>query len=131
VDFARKTPLDEYMVVRRRRFEYVREMDELLGENAVLLTPTNCRSWIRTNGDDPETGGPGDEADAFNTDPQNMTGHPATSIPAGVSPDGVPFGLEITAPRFRDDLGLNLAAAWERANPWPLVAPGYEPFASD
>ena len=131
VDFVRKTPLDEYMVIRRRRFEYVREMDELLGEDAVLLTPTNCRSWIRTNGDDPLTGEPGDEADAFNTDPQNMTGHPATSVPAGVSPDGVPFGLEITAPRFRDDLGLNLAAAWERANPWPLVAPGYEPFASD
>ena len=36
-----------------------------------------------------ETGEPGDEADAFNTDPQNMTGHPATSVPAGVSPDGV------------------------------------------
>ena len=128
VDYARKTPLDEYMVVRRRRFEYVRELDLLLGDDAVLLTPTNCRSWIRTNGDDPETGEPGDEADAFNTDPQNMTGHPATSVPAGVSPDGVPFGLEITAPRFRDDLALNVAAAWERSNPWPLVAPGYEPF---
>jgi Asp-tRNA(Asn)/Glu-tRNA(Gln) amidotransferase A subunit family amidase len=130
VDYARKTPLDEYMVVRRRRFEYVRELDLLLGDDAVLLTPTNCRSWIRPDGTDPETGEPGDEADAFNTDPQNVTGHPATSVPAGVSTDGVPFGLEITAPRFRDDLGLNVAAAWERANPWSLVAPGFEVFGA-
>lgn len=131
MEIARKIPLDEYMVIRRRRFDYVRELDLLLGDDAVLLTPTNCRSMITVDGNDPATGEPGDEADAFNTDPQNITGHPATSVPAGVSPDGVPFGLEITAPRFRDDMALNTAAAWERANPWPLVAPGYDPFASE
>jgi Asp-tRNA(Asn)/Glu-tRNA(Gln) amidotransferase A subunit family amidase len=130
VDFARKVPLDDYMPIRRRRFEYVRELDLLLGDDAVLLCPTNCRSWIRADGSDPETGGPGDEADSFNTDPQNMTNHPATSVPAGTTSAGVPFGLEITGPRFRDDLALNAAAAWERANPWPLSAPGYEPFVA-
>jgi Asp-tRNA(Asn)/Glu-tRNA(Gln) amidotransferase A subunit family amidase len=128
VDFARKTPLEEYMATRRRRFQYVRELDLRLGDDAVLLTPTNCRPWIRPDGTDPDTGGPGDEADAFNTDPQNITGHPAISVPAGVTPDGVPFGLEITAPRFRDGMALTVAAAWERANPWPFAAPGYEPF---
>jgi Asp-tRNA(Asn)/Glu-tRNA(Gln) amidotransferase A subunit family amidase len=130
VDFARQTPLDEYMVTRRRRFEYVRELDLLLGDDVVLLTPTNCRSWITVEGNDPESGEPGDEADAFNTDPQNITGHPAISVPAGVTPDGVPFGLEITAPRFRDGMALTAAAAWEQANPWPMAAPGYEPFPS-
>ena len=30
------------MAARRRRFEYVRELDLLLGDDAVLLTPTNC-----------------------------------------------------------------------------------------
>jgi Asp-tRNA(Asn)/Glu-tRNA(Gln) amidotransferase A subunit family amidase len=131
VDFARKTPLAEYLAVRRRRFEYVRELDELLGEDAVLLCPTNCVAWIRADGKNPETGEWGDSPDAFNTDPQNMTNHPATTVPAGVASAGVPFGLEITAPRFSDDLALNAAAAWERTNPWPLVAPGYEPFASE
>jgi amidase/aspartyl-tRNA(Asn)/glutamyl-tRNA(Gln) amidotransferase subunit A len=43
-------------------------------------------------------------------------------------PEGVPFGLQITAPRFRDDMALSVAEAWERTNPWPLVAPGYDPF---
>jgi Asp-tRNA(Asn)/Glu-tRNA(Gln) amidotransferase A subunit family amidase len=128
VEFARETPLDEYLAVRRRRFEYVRELDQLLGEDAVLVTPTNCFTWIRADGSHPETGKVGDSPDAFNTDPQNMTGHPAISVPAGVSEDGVPFGLEITAPRFRDDMALAVAEVWERSHAWPLTAPGYEPF---
>ena len=42
--------------------------------------------------------------------------------------NGLPFGLEVTGPRFRDDLVLEFGAAWERSHPWPVVAPGYEPF---
>ena len=57
-----------------------------------------------------------------------MTGHPAISVPAGVTADGVPFGLEITAPRFRDGMALAVAEAWERSHAWPLTAPGYEAF---
>jgi Asp-tRNA(Asn)/Glu-tRNA(Gln) amidotransferase A subunit family amidase len=129
VEFARRTPLDAFMVARRRRFEYVRELDLLLGDDAVLLSPTNCFTWIRPDGIDPATGQIGDGPESFNTDPQNMTGHPAVSVPAGLSSEGVPFGLEITAPRFRDDMALTAAEAWERTHPWPLVAPGYEPFA--
>jgi Asp-tRNA(Asn)/Glu-tRNA(Gln) amidotransferase A subunit family amidase len=129
VEYARKRPLDEYMVARRRRFEYVRELDLLLGDDAVLLTPTNCFQTMRPDGvGDDSTGQPAEGPDSYNTDPQNMTGHPAISVPAGLLPEGVPFGLQITAPRFRDDMALSVAEAWERTNPWPLVAPGYEPF---
>jgi amidase/aspartyl-tRNA(Asn)/glutamyl-tRNA(Gln) amidotransferase subunit A len=66
--------------------------------------------------------------DAYCTQAQNMTGHPAVSVPAGRTADGVPFGLQITGPRFRDHLVMDLAEAWEQAEPWPLVADGYEPF---
>ena len=128
VEYAWKRPLDEYMVARRRRFEYVRELDLLLGDDAVLLTPTNCFQTMRPDGLEGGMGEPGEGPDSYNTDPQNMTGHPAISVPAGTMPAGVPFGLQITAPRFRDDMALSVAEAWERTNPWPLVAPGYEPF---
>ncbi|MGH2681080.1 MAG: amidase [Actinomycetota bacterium] len=130
VAFARKTPLDAYMAIRRRRFEYVRELDTLLDDDAILVTPTNCFEWIRADGVDPATGRIANEGGSFNTDPQNMTGHPAISVPAGVSAEGVPFGLQITAPRFRDGMALSVAEAWERTNPWPLVAPGYDPFTA-
>jgi amidase/aspartyl-tRNA(Asn)/glutamyl-tRNA(Gln) amidotransferase subunit A len=59
---------------------------------------------------------------------QNLTGHPALSLPAGAFPSGVPFGLQVTAPRFRDDLLLWIADRWEEAGgPTPLP-PGYEPL---
>jgi Asp-tRNA(Asn)/Glu-tRNA(Gln) amidotransferase A subunit family amidase len=117
---------ETYMAARRRRFDHVRDLDLLLGDDTVLLTPTMCVEGFRPEGAGPEQRDP---ADAYNTGETNITGHPSLSVPAGLCPNGIPFGLQITGPRFRDDLVLNLGAAWETANPWPLVAPGYEPFA--
>jgi amidase/aspartyl-tRNA(Asn)/glutamyl-tRNA(Gln) amidotransferase subunit A len=86
-----------------------------------------CVEGFLANGDMPAGEHPAG-SEAYNTDFQNVTGHPALSVPAGLCPNGVPFGLQITGPRFRDDMVLGVGEAWERANPWPLVAAGYEPF---
>ena len=118
---------DAYMAARRRRFDYVRDLDLLLGDDVVLLTPTMCVEGFGPEGSGPEQR---EDPDAYNSGETNMTGHPSLSVPAGLCANGLPFGLQITGPRFRDDLVLNLGAAWETANPWPLVAPGYEPFAT-
>jgi Asp-tRNA(Asn)/Glu-tRNA(Gln) amidotransferase A subunit family amidase len=118
---------DAYMAARRRRFQRVRDLDLLLGEDAVLAMPTMCVQGLLPDGRAPDGDRPTDSS-IYNTDPQNMTGHPALSVPAGLCDNGIPFGLQITGPRFRDDLVLNVGAAWETANPWPLTAPGYEPF---
>ena len=129
VEAARGFSLDDYLDARRRRFAYVRECDELLGDDAVMVTPTLCYEGWRPDGVEPTTGREPD-GEGYNTDTQNITGHPALSVPAGVSANGIPFGITLTGPRFRDDLVLAMGEAWERANPWPLAAPGYEPFAS-
>jgi amidase/aspartyl-tRNA(Asn)/glutamyl-tRNA(Gln) amidotransferase subunit A len=121
--------IDDYLAARRRRFDYVRELDELLGEDGVILAPTVAsEGWLadgRLPGSDDSDALP---AHVYNTAVQNLTGHPAVSLPAGTLPNGLPFGLQVTAPRFRDDMLLELAEAWERDNPWPAIAPGYEPF---
>lgn len=52
----------------------------------------------------------------------NYTGCPSVSLPAGRTFDGLPVGLLVTAPRFREDHLLRLAAIWEATQPWPLDA---------
>ncbi len=66
--------------------------------------------------------------EVYNTSVQNTTGHPALSLPAGRLPDGLPFGLQVTGPRFRDHLLLDLASSWEEAGSGPGRPGGYEPF---
>ncbi|MGZ4109230.1 MAG: amidase [Actinomycetota bacterium] len=123
------TTIDDYLDARRRRFEHVRALDELLGSDVIVASPTLASEGWLADGRMPGADAPGVPADVYNTSVQNLTGHPAVSVPAGRCSNGVPFGLQLTGPRFRDDLVLALAEAWERAHPWPLVAEGYEPFA--
>ena len=51
---------------------------------------------------------------------------PAVSVPAGVTRAGLPVGLQVIGPRFREDLVLAAAARYEAARPWPLHAPDRE-----
>jgi Asp-tRNA(Asn)/Glu-tRNA(Gln) amidotransferase A subunit family amidase len=122
------TGIEEYLGARRRRFAYVRELDELLGDDAVVASPTLAIDGWLADGRMPGSDELGLPAEVYNTAVQNITGHPAISLPAGRCDNGVPFGLQITGPRFRDAMLLDIAEAWEGAAPWPLVAEGYAPF---
>ena len=55
------------------------------------------------------------------TYPFNFTGHPAASVPAGLTDAGLPCGLQIVAPRHRDDLVLRASYAYEQARPFPAL----------
>ena len=57
------------------------------------------------------------------TAPFNMTGQPGISIPAGLV-GGMPCGLQVVAPRLRDELCLAAGAVLEAVRPWPKFAPG-------
>lgn len=121
----------DYIAAQRVRFDAAATLETLLAGDTVLVTPTcNVTSW-GTSGPLPTTAGTvkHDPVIAMNTVELNFTGHPGVSVPIGRSPEGVPIGLQIAAPRFGDRLALGLAAALESARPWPLTAPGYEPFA--
>lgn len=119
--------IDDYLAARRRRFHYVRTMDELLGDGGLLLTPTVAsEGWLadgRLSASDDVHGLP---AHVISTAIQNITGNPALTVPFGLLPTGLPFGLQITAPHFHDYRLLDLAELFEEAYPWARHAPGYE-----
>ncbi len=55
--------------------------------------------------------------------PFNLSGHPAVSIPAGWSSDGLPIGLQIVGPWDADRRVLALAAHLERERPCARAMP--------
>ncbi|HUL86463.1 MAG TPA: amidase [Actinomycetota bacterium] len=121
--------IDAYLAARRRRVALTDALAGLLGDDGIVVSPSMCADAPPAAG--PEPPGADVEIGLYdNTVPQNLTGCPAISLPAGVHASGVPFGLQLTAPPSREDLLLSVAEAWERARPWPATAPGYEPFAT-
>ena len=49
------------------------------------------------------------------TVPANLVGVPAISVPAGLSADGLPLGLQITGRAFDEETVLRVAQALENA----------------
>jgi len=123
--------IDAYLEARRRRYLYVRQMDELLGQNGLLLTPSVAsEGWLadgRLTSSDVVAGLP---PHVYSTAMQNVTGNPAISVPMGSVSTGLPFGMQITAPHYRDHRLLDIAERLESAYPWPRYAPGYESLES-
>lgn len=64
----------------------------------------------------------GAENEGVLTQPANIVGNPAISIP--VAPvDGLPVGMQVIGRHHQDALLLDLARIVEHERPWPLVAP--------
>jgi aspartyl-tRNA(Asn)/glutamyl-tRNA(Gln) amidotransferase subunit A len=57
------------------------------------------------------------------TAPFNLTGHPACSVPCGVSTTGLPMGLQIVGRAHDEGTILRLAYAYEHATPWHTLRP--------
>jgi amidase len=98
----------------------------------VILTSTNCRvpyplGFMDTNASDLTSYSERLYNFMPNTQPFNVAGLPAASIPLGWSDDGLPIGLQFAAKMGEEGLLLRLAAQIEQARPWkdrvpPLVS---------
>jgi aspartyl-tRNA(Asn)/glutamyl-tRNA(Gln) amidotransferase subunit A len=103
------------------------QVAELFDGIDVLITPTNPCPPFAAEGPMPtEIGGQPCHAGtaALLTMFANVANLPAITVPAGLTADGLPIGLMITARRHREDICLRLARIFEQAAPWPLHAPG-------
>ena len=121
----------DYLAARRRRFLYVRTMDELLGDRGLLLTPTVAsEGWLADGrlGDDASVHGLPPEV--YSTALQNVTGHPAVTVPLGMLATGLPFGLQVTAAHYHDFRLLDVAEKVESAFPWRRTAPSFDELSA-
>jgi aspartyl-tRNA(Asn)/glutamyl-tRNA(Gln) amidotransferase subunit A len=55
----------------------------------------------------------------------NLCWNPAVSVPAGLTSEGLPVGLQVVGRRHADEVVLRLARLYEQARPWPRLAPSY------
>ena len=121
VDRTRGLTVAELTTIHRLRARLNRQLATLFETFDLLLTPTMPTEAFAATGPPPaEIEGqtiPLLGAVAF-TYPFNLSGHPAASVPAGLTQNGLPAGLQIIGPRHRDDLVLQAAKAYEKIRPW-------------
>ncbi|WP_316042284.1 amidase family protein [Nocardiopsis sp. CNR-923] len=89
-------------------------LDDLFGSVDLLVTPTTPNL---PHGH----GGPGKVMSVGFTWLFNITGHPAISLPGGLSAGGLPVGVQLVAGHHRDDVLMAAAADYERNVPWPFL----------
>jgi len=91
----RFVPAVEYIRAQRARTLLIREMEKLMSQYDVFLTPTNSATLGATN----------------------LTGHPAISLKAGFI-DNRPVELMVTGRLYDEATILRVALAYERGTEW-------------
>ena len=97
---SRFVPAVEYIRAQRARTLLMRDMDALMSEHDVFLSPTGSASLSITN----------------------LTGHPAVALRAGFY-NNAPVELMLTGRLYDEATLLRVALAYERATTWHGVNP--------
>ena len=126
MDEARRWSAAEYVAMRAGRINFWDSVRPLFERYDLLLTPTVSVAPFGVGKLNPD-GWPQHRWDWFPwasfSYPFNFTGQPAATVPAGLTPDGLPVGLQIVGRRFAETTVLQAAAAFEQARPWAARRP--------
>ena len=102
---GRELPLAAYIEALETAEAFRRHLDEIFGGVDVLLTPSAA-------GEAPQ--GLGSTGDPSFNSIWTLAWTPCVTLPAGNGPAGLPLGVQLVGPRFRDEALLD-AAAWVEA----------------
>ncbi|PLR75873.1 amidase [Bacillus sp. V3-13] len=124
-EIADRMTLHDLIRDQQMRSEVYDAIQDVFEDYDLILTPTLACHPVK-NTDDGNTKGPlminGEEVEPLIgwclTYFTNFTGHPSASIPAGLSENNLPVGLQIIGRRNADEAVLAASAAYERINPW-------------
>jgi Asp-tRNA(Asn)/Glu-tRNA(Gln) amidotransferase A subunit family amidase len=97
---SRLIPAVEYIRAQRARTLLAREMDEIMSQFDLFLSPARSASLTMTN----------------------LTGHPALAMKAGFS-DGLPVALMMTGRLYDEETMLQVARVYERVTNWHTMHP--------
>jgi aspartyl-tRNA(Asn)/glutamyl-tRNA(Gln) amidotransferase subunit A len=95
-------------------------VDDVLQDVDVLVMPT---SPVVTAEAARQPGAHRRGINASFTAPFNLTGHPALSVPCGMSATGLPIGLQLTGRWYDEPLLLRVARSYEQATTWHRLRP--------
>jgi len=102
-----------YLKAQRVRTLIARDFTRAFEQVDCILTPTAPSAAFAIGAKS------GDPIEMYLNDvftvPANLAGVPAVSVPAGLSGDGLPLGLQITGRAFDEETVLQVAQALERA----------------
>ena len=115
IRFGANISSTEYIRCRHELDRDRRRIHDTFAEVDLLITPTTPMPApaIADLKKDPEALRPAEIKLLRNTRPFNVWGLPAISVPCGLTKSGLPIGLQIVGPRWREDLVLRLAGAYE------------------
>jgi aspartyl-tRNA(Asn)/glutamyl-tRNA(Gln) amidotransferase subunit A len=122
LDRGRSVDAGRIARAQRKRADLHAALARIFERYALLLTPSLPTEPFGATGPFPDAidGRPIKTAlgaVAF-TYPFNFSGHPAATVRAGFTDAGLPAGLQIVAPRHRDERVLQAAYVYEQARPW-------------
>ena len=121
LDQAKELDVNDLLDIQATRADLNRFLERFFTEYDLLLTPTMPTEAYAAKGPPPAEidGHPINLPDAVAfTYPFNLSGHPAATVRAGLTDNGLPVGLQIIGPKYRDDLVLQAAYAHEQLRPW-------------
>jgi amidase len=125
IDVGYRMSALDFFEDQETRSEIYDAIQGVLNRYDLLITPTLACLPV-DNANDGNTMGPttinGEEVDPLIgwclTYFINFSGHPAASIPAGLSDDQLPVGMQIIGRRYADADVLAASAVFERLRPW-------------
>jgi aspartyl-tRNA(Asn)/glutamyl-tRNA(Gln) amidotransferase subunit A len=111
----------QYLKAQRARQVLRAEVDDVLKNVDALLFPTTPIPAPRTDDREATVDGTREDVRVWLTRctrPINLTGHPALSVPCGVTASGLPIGLQLVGRQFDETTLLRLGRAYETVSPF-------------
>jgi aspartyl-tRNA(Asn)/glutamyl-tRNA(Gln) amidotransferase subunit A len=109
----------DYITAQRARAVLNEQIRQNFSRVDVFATPSTPRPPDTFEGLDPNE----QNLRPSFTNPFNLTGLPAISVPCGFTDGKLPVGLQIAAPSFEESTALRVAYAYEQATGWHKQRP--------